>query len=453
MGLRFGALALCASIAGAQTPAVEDLRIVGVTVIDGTGAAPAVRTVVVRNGRIAGLLDADAAAAGEPAREVDGRGRWLVPGLWDMHVHMTAIPGFAALYVHHGVTGVRDMFGLMAQIVPLRRAILAGERTGPRIVAAGRIVDGEQPVWSGSVEVLDADAGRSAVDTVAGEGSEFVKVYSKLSRPAYCASAQAARARGIPFAGHVPRSVTVAEAAAAGQRSIEHLTGVLEECSTEPERARDRSLPKAERLALLVDTFDDARCKALAGVLVEHGTWMCPTLTVLRAVAHLDDPTFTADTRVRQLPPFVARMWDPKNDARFADTTPAVWEQEKRVYARTLQAVGILHRAGVRMLAGTDVGNPYCFPGSGLHDELALLVQAGLSPHEALSAATRNPAEYLGLQDERGTIAEGKVADLVLLEADPLADIRNTTKIAAVVLEGRLFDRSALDALVPQATK
>lgn len=432
----------------AQAPSSEPLVIRGVTVIACSGAAPQPdRTVVVDDGRITAIGDADLAVPGTP-RELDGHGRFLIPGLWDMHVHMTAMPGFAEMFVVNGVTGVRDMFGSMRQLEPLRRAIAAGARPGPRIVAAGRIVDGEKPIWPGSYEAKDAEGGTKAVATVIGEGSDFVKVYSKLSRAAYFAIAAECKERGVVFAGHVPRTVTVAEAAAAGQRSIEHLTGVLEGCCDDEVRANDAEVARIDRLRLQVETFDAAKAEAMAVTLRRHDTWMCPTLTVLRAVAFLDDSTFTSDERVRYMSPFLVGMWRPKNDKRFAAMTADDWTMQRRAYERQREVTTLLHAQGVRFLAGTDTGNPYCFPGFSLHDELQLLVQAGFTPQEALAAATHDAATYLGLDAELGTIAVGKVASLVLLDADPLQDITNTTKIQAVVAAGRLFDRARLDAML-----
>ncbi len=423
-----------------------------VTVIDGSGGPPRPgQTVVVQGDRITAVGAVADVPVPDGARIIDGAGKFLIPGLWDMHVHATASPPFAALYVANGVTGVRDMFSPMPMIKALRARIAAGG-IGPRIVAAGRIVDGEKPVWPGSFAAKNADDGRTAVATLLDEGSDFIKVYSKLSRDAYFAIAEAAKARGVAFAGHVPSAVSVAEAAAAGQASIEHMTGMLRACSSQADLEFPPETKALARAAAWIETQDAARAQALGEKLVDSGTWLCPTLTVLRAVSHLDDPAFIADERVRYVPEFWLRMWDPKNDRRFADATDADRAAQRRVYAAEVELVGLMHRAGVRFLAGTDAGNPYCFPGFGLHDELALLVCAGLSPMDALLAATRNAAEFLGLA-EAGTVAPGKVASLVLLEANPLDDIGNTARIAAVVCEGRLLERAELDAILAQADR
>lgn len=448
--LAFLSIGLGTTPAVAQAPSVERIVIRAVTVVDGTSAAPqADRSVLLADGKIAAIGGSDLDAG--DAREVDGHGRFLIPGLWDMHVHMTAMAGFAELYVCNGVTGIRDMFSPMAQIRPVRKKIAAGERPGPRIVAAGRIVDGDPPIWPGSIVARNAEEGTKAVATVVDEGADFVKVYSLLPRDAYFAIAAACQERGVVFAGHVPRTVGIVEAAAAGQRSIEHLTGVLEFCSKDP-KAGDATLTREERAKAQCGPLAEDKVTELGKALVAHETWLCPTLTVLRAIANLDDETFKRDERVRYLSPFFVQMWLPKNDRRFAAMTAADWQAQKQVYERDREVARQLHAAGVHFLAGTDTGNPFCFPGFSLHDELQLLVGIGLSPREALASATSEAARYLGIAAETGTIEVGKAASLVLLDADPLQDIANTRKIAAVVVDGRLYDRSALDALLEQVT-
>jgi len=184
--------------------------------------------------------------------------------------------------------------------------------------------------------------------------------------------------------------------------------------------------------------------------LKRNHTWQCPTFTVLRSGAFINDPNFRNDPRLKYMPTQLRTQWDPSTDFRFRERTAEDFDLSRLVYKKQIELVGMMHRAGVEFLAGTDVENPYCFPGFSLHDELELLVQAGLSPMEALQTATLNPARFLGNEKEFGTVEEGKIADLVLLEANPLEDIRNTTKINSVVLNGRLLDRKALDQLLTE---
>src|SRR5262245_7467765 len=447
----FVLLAVCSGERGsAVTP---PLAIVGVTVIGGADAQPAPdRTVLVSRDRITIVGDAATTTVPEGARVVDGRGKFLVPGFWDMHVHGTAIPSFPLLFVANGVTGVRDMFGPLDEVGPVRDAIASGARIGPRIVAAGRIIDGPNPLWPGSHAVATAAAGRAAVHRVRDEGSDFVKVYSLLPRPAYFAIADEARKLGMTFAGHVPDAVTAAEASAAGQSSIEHLLGVACGCTTDGVAAQgSRPHWHPVGVARCLSSYDPEKAKRLFATFRRNHTWQCPTLTVLHAMATLDHAKRAADARLAYLPATFRTFWDRHNDFRFETLTASDFAVARKAFRRELALVGAMRAAGVELLAGTDAMNPYCFPGFGLHEELAWLVRAGLTPLEALQAATRNPARFLGRERDLGTVEPGKLADLVLLDADPLANIRNTRTIRAVVLGGMLLDRAALDSLLADA--
>jgi imidazolonepropionase-like amidohydrolase len=201
-------------------------------------------------------------------------------------------------------------------------------------------------------------------------------------------------------------------------------------------------------LRTALETYDPAKADALFAELKKNHTWQCPTLTVLRSFASISDPTFTNDPRLKYMPRSVRDSWDPGKDVRLRNRSAAEMETQKQVYEKNVEIVGAMQRAGVGILAGTDVLNPYCFPGFSLHDELGLLVRAGLTPIEALQAATLNAARFMGRENDLGTIAAGKLADLVLLDRNPLDDISNTKKIDGVVLDGRLFPKAALDDML-----
>jgi imidazolonepropionase-like amidohydrolase len=258
----------------------------------------------------------------------------------------------------------------------------------------------------------------------------------------------------------VPSAVSVAEASDAGQKSIEHLTGVLQGCSSkEEDLVREVEERRASNTNALVamfihdnakaaDTYDEKKAAALFARFKKNGTWMSPTLTVLRAIAYIGDADFRSDARLKYMPAFIkSGMWGPTafgQNRRSAEDNAVA----KRVFQKQLEIIGAMQRAGVRIIAGTDTPNPYVFPGFSLHDELALLVKAGLTPMEALQAATRNAAEYAGQLATVGTIEKGKIADLVLLDADPLSDIANTKLINSVIVGGRLIDRTAITAML-----
>jgi imidazolonepropionase-like amidohydrolase len=457
-------LVLCSAGALAQAKPFrgQPLVITHVTVIDATGApARPDQTVVIKDGRIVALGKSADTLVPAGAETVDGAGKFLIPGLWDMHAHIAAANpagarDYLALYLANGVTGVREMHAYSPDMIfNLRKEIDAGRLTGPRIVACGAMIDGPNPTAGPSALVAaDAEQGRAAVQSLKKRGADFIKVHSKLPRDAYFAIADEAKKQGLPFAGHVPESVSALEASDAGQRSIEHLTGLWITCSTNEEALRKETTAalrsgRPEDLVLLfrlllkpVDSFSESKAQALYERYVRNHTWHTPTLVVIRALGSLDDPRFTADSRVKYLSPFVRRFWDVKGPLiqALVQTVPG----RKRIYQRSLEEVGKMHRAGVEILAGVDSPFPFCFPGFSVHDELALLVEAGLTPLAALQTATRNPARYLDRLADLGTVEKGKIADLVLLNANPLDDIRNSQRIAAVVTRGKLLDRETL---------
>ncbi|MEK6325324.1 MAG: amidohydrolase family protein [Acidobacteriota bacterium] len=434
-----------------------------VTVIDATGApANSDMTVMIFGDRITELGKTREVRLPKDAQVVDATGKFLIPGLWDMHVHWY-LKNYLPLFIANGVTGVRIMWGLQLHN-QWRKEIETGTLLGPRFVIASSIVDGPNPVWPGSVSVSNEAEARQAVIKAKRDGADFIKVYSRLSREAFLAIADETKKQGLPFAGHVPQSVTPAQASDAGQKSIEHLTGILTACSSREEELAKRREDAAANLAsgqrtpspansrsltrLMLETFNAEKAADLFARLKRNQTWQCPTLTVLRSTASLDDPNLGSDPRLKYMPPSMRTQWDPTKDFRFKQRTAEDFELARLVYKRQVEVVGAMRRAGVEFLAGTDALNPYCFPGFSLHDELVLLVNAGLTPMEALQAATLNPARFLGKEKELGTVEKGKVADLVLLEANPLKDIRNTQKINAVTIRGKLIPKSELEQML-----
>lgn len=425
-----------------------------VTVVDAAGARRA--TVVVGGPRIvaASML----APVPKGARVIEGKGKYLIPGLWDMHVHLWDRQPMLHLYLAAGVTGIRDMGSDPARTLVLRKEVEAGLRLGPRIVACGPVVDGPGPGIRQAplITVRDANEGRAAADQVDEAGYDFIKVLSRLPADAYQALAQRARVRRAVFAGHVPEEVSVSEAIDARQRSQEHLFGLALACSWDETRLRARraeAIAKQDYAALreirerTYATFSASQCQELFRRMVRYGVWQTPTLTLRKRLSLVGLDRLVEAAELRSVPDEVRAGWqDPREERKRA--TPEQLQAFAEDYEFHRKLTGMMQRSGVPLLAGTDTGDAFVVPGFALHDELELLVEAGLTPLEALTSATLQPARYLERDKTLGTVEPGKAADLVLLEADPLADIRNTRRIAAVVAAGRLLERKQLDALL-----
>jgi len=347
-------------------------------------------------------------------------------------------------------------------LLPLRTAIAEGRKVGPRILTAIAMVDGGTPMWGDSLRAGTPDEGRKAVQSLKSRNADLVKVYSGLDRETFLAICDEAKKVGLPVAGHVPEAVSALDASNAGIRSMEHIFGILTAASAEESALRDglvtsiRGVDAKTFYPLLIrsqlqalDSYDAARAETLFATLAKNQTFQCPTLTVHRMFASLTDPAFTDDPRTRYTPGLIKFAWN--QSLEWISPIARNASDQQRLYGKTKEVVRDMHRAGVPILAGTDTSNPYCMAGFSLHDELALLVEAGLSPLAALQAATLAPARYRNIANEQGTIAPGQRADLVLLDANPLADIRNTQQINAVVVNGELLDRQTLDEMLAKA--
>jgi cytosine/adenosine deaminase-related metal-dependent hydrolase/ketosteroid isomerase-like protein len=443
---------------GPKSSAHTPIYITHVVVIDTeTGREAQDQTVVISGEKILDVLKSSNASVRTEAKVVDGRGKFLIPGLWDMHVHGTKFDSTLPLYIANGVTGVREMWG-PPDANKFRAELAAKHLIAPHIYIGSPGVDGKPPIWPGvSIEVTTADEARRAVDDQKQRGADFIKVYSVLSRDAYFAVVDEARRQNIPVAGHVPNSVSIWEVTAARQRSIEHSFGIEVGCSSREKEFRPKFLVeqrnRKEWEALRFEawqSYSDERCKKLFAELKKNGTWPVPTLVVHHAFGRLHDPQFTSDNRLRYFSGEFRDWVNGSLDPRMKDSA-SDFAKMRATFAAEEKVTGQLFRAGVPMLAGTDVGNAFCFPGFSLHDELALLVESGLTPLAALQSATRNPAIFMNATDRYGSVAKGKIADLVLLDADPLQDIHNTIKVAEVFLDGKEFDRTALDLILKDA--
>ena len=423
----------CLGNASAQGPTTAFTH---VTVIDGRSPEPRTdRTVIVRGNRIAAEGPASSVTVPAGARVVDGRGKFLIPGLWDMHVH-TVMPGgrdVLQLYIANGVTGVRDMAGEWPTLTAWRGEIARGSLIGPRIVASGPYLEGGDVPIPHLLVKTPADAA-PAVDSLIKLGVDFIKVHGQLTPESYFAIARAARARRIPFAGHVSRTVGAAAASDSGQASIEHILAVPNPCTPAEVVALAPRFPVQAALGRC-DTLDQA---PLYAKLRRNGTWVVPTLVAQLEVALWPKRELPGDSIARYLPDslrtYVAGIFP------MVDSVPPDADVNgRKMFDKRVAVTGALFRAGVGVMTGTDAPLRNSPPGFGLHEELIHFTRAGLTPHEALRSATMEPARFLGMLDSLGTVEQGKVADLVLLTANPLTDIRNSSRSEMVMANGRLF--------------
>jgi hypothetical protein len=447
-----------------------------VTVLNMTGG-PAKRdmTVIVSGNRISVVEKSQNTKVPKGTKVIDATGKFMLPGLWDMHVHALRQQGlntdnFFSLFIANGITGVREMGNSplsMSEVQHLRKEIETGKRLGPRFFACGPLVDGGFSGWKSTVVVTTEQQGRAVVDSLKKAGADFIKVYFGLSPKVYFAIADEANKQGISFAGHIPEGVSAKEASNAGQKSVEHFGDdeFFLACSSIELQLRQERLNLSrlqwgtpefqEKLRahnqLLLDSYSEAKAKELFSWYIKNNTWQCPTLIARYAGSHFIEPSQSNQDRLKYLSGSVKGFWSENTESRKKYNNPATMELLKKRYKKELQSVAAMSKAGVPILAGSDDLNPYVFPGFSLHEELGLLVEAGLSPLQALQTATLNPAKYFGLTDFLGTVEKGKWADLLLLDANPLTNISNTRKIAAVVANGRYFPKKALEQTLKEA--
>ena len=470
--LRVLMVALLASILlfGQETPkpASRILLIEHVTLIDSTGAPPKPDvSVLIDGGKIKTIKQSSRAKSPSGALRIDATGKFLIAGLWDMHVHALSRnepDRFFPLFIANGVTGIRDMGGdiPLREVARMKADFASGSQLGPELFAAGPILEGEHPFWPFSIAVKGPTDARRAVSQLVEEKADFLKVYNTLSRDSYLAIASLAKENRIPYVGHIPDSVTPAEASDLGQKSIEHLWGIPPYLASDPEQIKKMSAeadsaedPKvAGNLYYKINqtvlaSYDEKKAAALFAIFVHNHTSQTPTLVVLRSYATIHDAAHGKDPRNAYMSDDLRKFWDSMGGA----PDPRNDEIQLRLFDHNIEIVKAMHAAGVPLLAGTDTPNPYTYPGFSLPEELQLLVSAGLSPMEALQTATIRAAAFLGVENRLGSVEEGKIANLLLLDANPLDDIQNLKRVHAVILRGNFLDRTKLDQLLAAQKK
>jgi len=468
--MRIGFLLTAAVLAGgvpvADTAAQErapDLLVTGATVVDvRTGALLPDRTIAIRGDSIVSVTAGSRTPLPPARRVVDARGKFVIPGLSDMHVHFGGGPALVAenrallpLYVAHGVTAVRDAAADLSDVVlAWRDSVARGLLQGPTIFTSGPKLEGIASVWPGDLEVGSRAEVDRALDSLQALRVDFVKLTDNTLDPAlFLYALGELRKRGLTSSAHVPQPVAVRDAVEAGLGSIEHMSYAIKAGSPrEAELSRARAagrLPSRVPAEDAVARYDSATAMATYRLMARRGTAITPTLLISRTLAYLDRDDHADDEYLRYIGPGLQATYRGRVERAARDDSAAI-ARRHRAFEFSSAKLPLLKRAGVTILAGTDAGflNSYVYPGIGLHQELELLVAAGLSPLDALRAATIDGARFLHRERRAGTVEPGRVADLVILDRDPLRDIRATRDIHAVVLRGAYLDRAALDGML-----
>jgi Amidohydrolase family len=447
------AVGLCLLLA-CRSREPDGIALLGATLIDGSGGPPIpASAIVIRRGHIESVGSRADFHLPERTAELDLRGRWIIPGLVDAHVHLVdPQAGVArwsmARYLAYGVTTVRDAHGPLRTALAVRRELDSGWRPGPRVYSAGAMLDGAPSTYPDAFTVRTGKDARRGVDRLVNAGADLVKVYTRVDRTLIGPVLEEARVFNLPVAGHLGLTDAVT-AARDGLASLEHLSGIPEAALKDPSplfAAHEQSFLAGwtafERAWVGLDAAALAR---VAGVLASNNVVVVPTLVLHETFSRLDDPAVQSDTMLAIVPEEERRRWNPGDIIERAGWTREDFNAFRRArvvqdrFLRTFQA------RGGRIAVGTDAANQMLIPGYTLHRELELLVGAGLTPAEAISAATRNGASLLRV-DSLGLIAPGKVADLVVLKQDPLADIRNTLAIQQVMSRGRMLSPDSVRA-------
>lgn len=455
-----------------SSPPPYSLAIKNVTVVDTEAGERGPVDVWFDGELIAAITDAGVQPY-RAAAEIDGSDRFLIPGLWDAHVHLSYAPDidhtvFFPLSLAHGITSLRDTGGHLELLTEARALALRDDT--PSLYVAGPLIDGAPKIYDGShrflpdmaISVSSVEEAEAAVRELAEAGADFVKAYELLDPDVFRAVNDTAESLGLPVAAHTPLLMSAADAARAGADDMQHLRNLNFDCASSADELLDEriamlvdregkrgselrsSVQAATRARAIADESDEA-CDTLLAVLAEADTRQTPTLTINTFMtARLFDEQRWRDTLAR-LPAAVRERWLADADG-LADQSPS--ETQAALAQWSVDMIPRLAAAGVPIMAGTDAPIALLTPGLSLHEELAMLVDAGLTPTEALHAATLEPARFFGLDGELGRIEPGYRADAVLLRANPLSDIRNTLSVESVVKNGVLHDRAALDALL-----
>ncbi|PRY12783.1 amidohydrolase family protein [Pontibacter ummariensis] len=470
------AMLLCGSLllsCATSKQETYDLLLTNVNVVDvETGSLLPGQTVVIEEGIIQEITDAPSKSRYRAETVIDAQGKYLIPGLWDNHVHLRGgealeeeNKNLLPLFVANGVTTVRDAGGdLYPAIRQWKEQTAAGILTGPRILTAGPKLDGPNPTWQGSIEVATVAEVPAALDSLQQLGVDFVKIYdSTISGDVFLAIVEEAEKRGMQVSGHMPFSVKLSDAMAKGLDATEHLYYAFKAASAKEDsisnviiarEKTDKPVGFYTALGWLYDTYAPARAQQLFQQMAENNTAVVPTLYISQVLDNLKYEDHSQDSYLPYMGEGIVKTYERRiNSAKRQSDEWTAFVQKLK--AKFESMVPEMQEAGVTILAGSDAGayNSYVYPGISLHKELEKLVEAGLTPAQALRTATINGARFMGKADQFGTVAQGKTADLVLLEQNPLEDIKHTQDIHSVILGGKVYSATELQQMLPERSR
>jgi len=380
---------------------------------------------------------------------IDGSGKFLIPGLWDMHTHYHSNYHYSSnLFIANGVTGLREMWGKMDSVKSIREKSELGLILSPDIYSSGNIINGEGGWPPYGVLVKNEEEAVNEVIKQVDEGVDFIKIYNDLSKDQYIAISKICNQLGISFSGHLPMDVNIWEAMENQQKSFEHQMGFLENCSSKPEdiEVLSKNYDRSAVLDFLVEHFDRKLFDSIANTLSKSNTWLCPTNIFWKNFHNRDNPKYINNQLLEYMPKNIQQSWGTPNEVLERNKNAFRAGRKNNEFQISLMAD--LVNKGVKILAGTDFPNPYCYPGFSLHDELQLMVEGGMTSAQALNTATFNPVLFMNKEKEFGKVAMNYIASLVLLDANPLEDIKYTRQIFGVFLRGEYLNRSRLDDML-----
>lgn len=450
------------------------LCIENIAIIDVDKGIKEHQTIIVKDGKIFQITPTKELQLSEKNTVIDGSGKFMIPGLWDTHVHFSYIeelaPSMLDLFLAYGITSVRDTGGDIDFVNKWKKESLANPTDAPRVMVAGPLLDGMPNVYDGSdpghpplsVGLQTIEEVKNEINELEGQGVDFLKAYEMLTPEQFSVITKLGKEKGLKVTGHVPLSMDVISASNAGLNSMEHLRNLELSCASNAEellkqrkkifssRRKDkgailRSRIHAEQRKIALKNYDENKAKEVLKVLAKNQTWQIPTLALStgRTRRYFDRADWQEN--FKYLPESIEQTWK-KNISAFSKIEVSEFNIE---YSNWLiNMTGNIHNSGIEIMAGTDTPIFFLTPGLSLHEELVMLVEAGLSPIEALKTATINPAKYFNLENELGVIKEGNWADLVILDANPLENINNTKLINAVIKQGKYFNRNKLDKIL-----